>query len=73
MTETATQTPDALDLVGGTEIADRYDVSPQLVNEWAKTATFPTPIRHLRAGRVWNGHAVAAWVADHRPERVAAA
>jgi len=57
-----------MSLVGISEIAERYGVSPQLVNRWASTQLFPSPVAALKQGRVWSCRHVDGWVVENRPE-----
>jgi len=50
-----------MDLVGLTEIAAMFGVSPQRVDQLAAVETFPAPVATLAAGRVWKRVDVEKW------------
>jgi len=49
------------DLVGITEIARMFGVSPQRADQLAATPTFPQPVTRLSAGRIWERADVRRW------------
>jgi hypothetical protein len=54
-------------LMGPAEIATRFNVSTQLVNQWRKAATFPAPCE-LSCGRIWLEREILAWAKRYRPD-----
>ena len=49
-------------LVGPAEIADMLKVEANTVNVWkVRHQDFPTPVRRLKTGDVWDGREVKAW------------
>ena len=53
-------------LVGITEIAEMFRVSPQRANQISRSyADFPVPEAELAGGRVWSRKAIDKWVRAH--------
>jgi hypothetical protein len=48
-------------LVGISEIAEMFGVSPPRAVQLSQTATFPTPTVELASGRVWERASVEEW------------
>ena len=49
-------------LVGPAEIAEMLNVEANTVNVWkGRHQDFPTPVRRLRTGDVWDSREVKAW------------
>jgi hypothetical protein len=57
------------DVMGPAEIAVRFDVTTQLVNQWRKAQTFPQP-RELSCGRVWATADILKWAKTYRPDLI---
>lgn len=55
-----------LRLLGMRELSDRLGVSRQRADTLSRRRGFPAPLAALERGRVWDEHAVDAWIADHR-------
>jgi hypothetical protein len=63
---------DPADLVGAHEIAERLGLSfPNVVHTWRRRHDdFPTPVRQLEAGLIWDWNEVHQWlVATGRSSR----
>lgn len=57
-----------MDLLGAHEIRLLLgEISRQRVYQITAKPSFPEPIEELVAGKVWDGAAVRAWIAEHRP------
>jgi hypothetical protein len=49
-------------LVGPAEIGELLGVDANTVNVWkVRHAEFPTPVRRLRSGDIWDGREIIAW------------
>lgn len=49
-------------LVGPAEIGELLNVDANTVNVWkVRHAEFPTPVRRLRSGDIWDRREVVAW------------
>lgn len=56
-------------LVGQTDIAQRYGISRAVVNAWiSRHDSFPAPVAEVAAGRFYLRDEVDAWMAANRPE-----
>lgn len=54
--------PDAYDLVGASEIADRLGKGSSVVHDWARRhPDFPRPIVKLSMGNIWWWPSVEDW------------
>lgn len=58
-------------IVGLSEIADLYTISPQLADRWSQHKAFPKPLRELKQGRVWDVREVDAWAGTYRQSHAA--
>lgn len=56
-------------LVGLSEIAERFGISRQLALTWARRVDFPAPVAELSVGRVWELSAVLDWAKTWEPAR----
>ena len=48
-------------LGGIKEIANYYEISPQLAYKWSRQRGFPPPVAALAQGKVWNLDEIEAW------------
>lgn len=52
----------AVHLAGPAEIAERLGTKPNTINQWkVRHSDFPTPVRKLRHGEIWDMREVVAW------------
>lgn len=56
-------------LVGPHELAQLLGITRQHVHQLIKADDFPAPLAELAMGKVWDGHAVAAWYAGRTRRR----
>jgi hypothetical protein len=52
----------AVYLAGPAEIAQHLGIRPNTINQWkVRHLDFPTPVRKLRSGEIWDIREVQAW------------
>lgn len=67
---TTTTRPDADQLVGLTEIAERANTTPGTVRSWKnRPLGFPAPVVELATGPVWFWPDVEKWIGDRKRPR----
>ncbi len=54
-------------LMGAAEVRDRLGVGRTRLRELQRREGFPQPLKKLSGGQIWDGAAVEAWIATHRP------
>lgn len=55
------------ELVGLTEIAERFGVARNSAWRWSRRPDFPEPVARLTAGTVWNAADIDTWARETLP------
>jgi predicted DNA-binding transcriptional regulator AlpA len=56
-------------LMGAAEVSARLNVGRTRLRELQRRPDFPQPIKRLTGMWIWDGAAVEAWIAEHRPPK----